>query len=341
MGDSNLNFIGFDEATEYLYDEFDFSVDATPRSTHGNNAAFENINRISDSSIQTATNKKLVPINQKASPGILAKPFQELQSPILDNYNPSRDYASNSNPKPNNDESKPLNQTNYNSNVTKNDQPKTDKRAGKDSSRRYNQTSYQTHDGRNRNYPGVQSKTHNNDIAINSASMVNDQARDPFDIAFKNQKYTKNSINNQKVNKKKHQMQRDRAQNYEKQIYDQYLKEKDSLKNDNNVGSGNNVSKKLSKRSDYVVKTNRNKLPYGLRSHFEEITSNTTGAYESIPKDHLLTADHASSRDVSNKRDRKSPKTKVVNNVKRIVPTSSDMLKNLIENDYKSHGSTH
>jgi hypothetical protein len=53
----NLYYIGFDEDSEYLYDEFDFSIDATPRSTHGNNAAYEKTSSPINSAIKTATNK--------------------------------------------------------------------------------------------------------------------------------------------------------------------------------------------------------------------------------------------------------------------------------------------
>jgi hypothetical protein len=53
----NLYYIGLDEAAEYLYEELDFSIDTTPRSTHGNNAANEKPSPPIKSAIKTATNK--------------------------------------------------------------------------------------------------------------------------------------------------------------------------------------------------------------------------------------------------------------------------------------------
>jgi hypothetical protein len=287
---------------------------------------------------------RLTSINTNNSPQSLAKPFQEIKtlSPETNIYSPTHDHISASKPPVKNGyEHKPP-KANYKYKVSKGKQFSNSKksRAKKQdtivSSSIYDKDTYQTHDGRDNKYSSEQVKSFNNAVGINSVSMVSDKRREPLDFAMRDTKYIKSKIINQKVSKTKHIVQRDRHQDYKKQIRDKHHKEKSKRRNNNNLGGSANISKKFGKMNDYTVNSNRSKLPYGLRSQLEELTLNTTGVYDSLPRDNLYPSDHISKRDHSNKNGHKNYlKSKYVDNSKGIVPTSSESLKNLLASDSK------
>lgn len=190
-------------------------------------------------------------------------------------------------------------------------------------------------------YNDEQVKNFNNAIAVHSASMVNDTSKSPLEFALKDQDYIKNKIIKQKVNKQKIKQQQERSEQYQKAITEQYQKEKHRQRNQQQLMSKTTVSRKLSKKNDLATTDSRAKLPYGLRRHLDEMTANNTDDGRSRSKDlkTLRSVDTTGRADRTNRNREQKPKTKIVDKFKNKVPTTSDDVKELIQNEHKRHSS--
>lgn len=177
-----------------------------------------------------------------------------------------------------------------------------------------------------------------NPISIHSASMVNDNRKDPLEYALKEQKYLKSKIIKQKMGK--HKKQKEKAEHYQKVISEQYQKEKHRQRNNNNLGKGS-TSRRVSKKHDFNISESRSKLPYGLRRHLEEMTVNATMDADNKSRDFSAfgTLESIKKTDRSVRQNHKMPKTKIVDKMKNIVPTTADELETVIYNDHKRHSS--
>lgn len=184
-----------------------------------------------------------------------------------------------------------------------------------------------------------QIKNFNDAIAINSSSMVNDNTRDPLELALREHKSFKDKMLKQKKNLNKSIKQKERTELHQKELIAQYQRDKHRQRNAN-LGNRNTTSRRVSRKFELASTDSKSKLPYGLRKPMEDMTSNHTFEAENQTKDYsAFNTLESGARTERPQKANVKPKTKIVDKLKKIVPTTADELKSIIENDHKRHSS--
>jgi len=177
----------------------------------------------------------------------------------------------------------------------------------------------------------------NNEISVNISSMVNQAHKDLLEI----NKIGRKKKDKRKGNSNKIQKNNDKKEiNCQKIIEERYQKEKHKQRNQSNLGAKTSISRRILRKNDYSLNSNKSRLPYGFRSNFDEKTLLATEDYRNYnSKDFSAFSTRQNNKKKELSKQNKSPKIRVVDKFKNIPPTNQDELKDFIENDNKRYNS--